>query len=116
MVVTFESSFALPLDGEHLKLMDKKWYDALDPNSYNLTDDAEGFGVYWCKTEGCNNYYRFSHSRLKRLLKPSDYTRRSAGSKPVVASHTLESADQQLEIDGPRKPKFKLPPTFFTNF
>lgn len=32
------------------------WYQALDPDSYNLTTDRDGFGVYWCRQEQCRNY------------------------------------------------------------
>lgn len=36
--------------------IDAEWYQALDPESYNLTDDKEGFEVYWCRQEQCRNY------------------------------------------------------------
>lgn len=35
------------------------WCQALDPDSYNLTEDKEGFGVFWCRQKGCLNYYRY---------------------------------------------------------
>ena len=73
MVVTYSTEFALPLDGGRIRRMDSTWYQALDPDSYKLTEDADGFGVYWCKAEGCRGYYRFNRSRLKGLLEPSDY-------------------------------------------
>ncbi len=59
-----------------LRRMCDRWYLALDPDSYRLTDDREGFGVYWCKAKGCRNYYRFNHSRLGPFLK--DHTRACA--------------------------------------
>lgn len=34
------------------------WYQALDPDSYSLTADRDGFEVYWCRQERCCNYYR----------------------------------------------------------
>ncbi len=35
------------------------WWQALDPGSYNLTKDDEGFGLFWCRQKGCLNYYRY---------------------------------------------------------
>lgn len=35
------------------------WWQAIDPGSYNLTSDTESFGVYWCRQEGCANYFRY---------------------------------------------------------
>ncbi|KAK3363822.1 hypothetical protein B0T25DRAFT_597289 [Lasiosphaeria hispida] len=60
---------------QHLGQMSANWYHALDPGSYNLTRDKEGFGVYWCRDEGCRNYYRFTRSRLRGVLKASEYLR-----------------------------------------
>lgn len=34
-----------------------QWYQALEPESYNLTEDEEGFGIYWCRQKECRNYY-----------------------------------------------------------
>lgn len=42
------------------------WYQALDPDSYNLLDDKESFGVLWCRQKGCRNYYRY----VKKPLVP----------------------------------------------
>jgi hypothetical protein len=35
------------------------WYQALDPDSYDLTDDEESRGILWCRQPGCENYYRY---------------------------------------------------------
>lgn len=35
-----------------------QWYNALDPDSYSITEDEDGLGVFRCRTEGCRNYYR----------------------------------------------------------
>ena len=35
------------------------WCQALDPDSYGLTDDMDSFGILWCRQEGCQNYYRY---------------------------------------------------------
>lgn len=29
--------------------IDPHWYQSLDPDSYNLTGDRDGLGVYWCR-------------------------------------------------------------------
>jgi len=74
MTVIYDSEIAFDLDHGLLRKMGKMWYQALDPYSYNLTEDGEGYGVYWCDSLGCRNYYRYSRSRLERLLQDSDYT------------------------------------------
>jgi hypothetical protein len=48
------------------------WCQALDPDSYNLTDDTESYGVLWCRQRGCRNYYRY----LKKALVPLGDTHR----------------------------------------
>jgi hypothetical protein len=35
------------------------WCQALDPDSYNLTDDNETFGILWCRQPNCKNYYKY---------------------------------------------------------
>ncbi|KAK3374222.1 hypothetical protein B0T24DRAFT_625958, partial [Lasiosphaeria ovina] len=77
IVVSYHSCVAVALDesNQHLRDMNANWYHALDPDSYSLTKDIEGFGVYWCKGQGCRNYYRFTRSRLRGVLKPSEYVR-----------------------------------------
>lgn len=37
--------------------LDPTWYQALDPGSYSLRADSDGFGVYWCRQKQCRNYY-----------------------------------------------------------
>lgn len=36
------------------------WYQSLDPDSYDLTEDDETYGVLWCRQPGCKNYYRYT--------------------------------------------------------
>lgn len=68
--ISHESSITLTLeDSGLLQQMSRSWYQALDPLSYNLISDADGFGVYWCRDERCRNYYRYNQSRLKPLLR-----------------------------------------------
>ncbi|KAK3341934.1 hypothetical protein B0T25DRAFT_574253 [Lasiosphaeria hispida] len=76
-VVSYSARVTIELDRSQQRVgkMNANWYHALHPDSYSLTKDKEGFGVYWCKDEGCRNYYRFSRSRLRGLLKSSDYLR-----------------------------------------
>ncbi|KAK3942093.1 hypothetical protein QBC46DRAFT_428423 [Diplogelasinospora grovesii] len=67
--VAHASFVDLPLDKDGaLRQMSSGWYQVLDPDSYHLTEDWEGFGVYWCKAKDCKNYYRFNQSRLKPLV------------------------------------------------
>lgn len=35
-----------------------QWFNTIDPCSYNITDDEDGFGVYWCSQPRCRNYYK----------------------------------------------------------
>lgn len=39
------------------KLMMLDWYHALDTESYNLTQDKQGFEVFWCREPHCRNYF-----------------------------------------------------------
>jgi len=64
-------SFHLEDKGEKLPKMSRSWYLSLDPDSYRLTEDHEGFRLWWCMSEGCRNYYQYNRSRLLPLL--SDY-------------------------------------------
>lgn len=51
------------------------WYQALDPDSYRLTDDRDGLGVYWCRQQRCRNY----HGRIpgfSRIIYGEEYSRR----------------------------------------
>lgn len=43
------------------------WYQSLDPDSYGLTNDEDGRGVYWCREPECCNYYR-GPPNFNRLL------------------------------------------------
>ena len=48
VLVTYQSTFSLALDyddSRRLRRMDSNWFHALDPDSYNLTQDSAGFGV-----------------------------------------------------------------------
>ena len=47
------------LDYYRHNCMSWAWCQALDPDSYNLADDEETFGVLWCRQKGCKNYYRY---------------------------------------------------------
>lgn len=35
------------------------WFEAVDPDSYALREDAETYGTLWCRDEACANYYRY---------------------------------------------------------
>lgn len=51
--------------------MDLGWYLLLDSDSYHLGEEREAWGVTWCRSETCKNYYRFSRSRLEPLVRAS---------------------------------------------
>jgi len=88
-VVSFLSVLYLELDDNGgrsvplLRQMNDLWYHALDPDSFKLTEDVDGFGVYWCWDKKCRNYYRYGRSRLRSVLvKPADYVRACPGLGP----------------------------------
>ncbi|ODA82469.1 hypothetical protein RJ55_00976 [Drechmeria coniospora] len=55
--------------------MNHGWYHSLDPRSYGLTADGDGYAVYWCKSNSCRNYHRYTKSRLSPFIKQGHYTR-----------------------------------------
>jgi hypothetical protein len=36
-----------------------QWCQAMDPDSYNLTNDKESFEILWCRQPECKNYYKY---------------------------------------------------------
>ncbi|KAK0725987.1 hypothetical protein B0H67DRAFT_572056 [Lasiosphaeris hirsuta] len=56
-VVSYSARIMIELNRsqQHVGQMNANWYHAPDPDSYSLTRDGEGFGVYWCRDEGCRN-------------------------------------------------------------
>ncbi len=73
--ISFFTWVHLDLDEDGtLRRMNSQWYQVLEPESYKLTDDKDGFAVYWCMAKACRNYYKYGRSRLVSLLRPSDYT------------------------------------------
>lgn len=50
----------------------QQWYQDLDPDSYSLTDDEEGFEVYWCRQKECRNYYGRGPG-FSRIIRGADY-------------------------------------------
>ncbi|KAG8158245.1 hypothetical protein KVR01_012006 [Diaporthe batatas] len=54
--------------------IDAQWYQALYPESYNITGDKEGFEIYWCRQNRCRNY----HGRIpgfSRIIGGKEYHR-----------------------------------------
>lgn len=35
-----------------------QWYNTIDPDSYNITDDQDGLGIYWCSQPRRRNYHQ----------------------------------------------------------
>lgn len=50
-----------------------EWCQAMDPESYNLTDDKESFEILWCRQANCKNYYKY----LKKAPFPAGETNRA---------------------------------------
>lgn len=55
------------------------WYQALDPESYNLTGDRDGIGIYWCRQQQCRNYYGRIPG-FSRIVYSQEYSTRCARS------------------------------------
>lgn len=51
-----------------------QWYQALDPDSYGLTEDEEGFEIYWCRQNECKNYYGRAPG-FSRIVREAEYHR-----------------------------------------
>lgn len=51
-----------------------QWYRALDSDSYNLTEDEEGFELYWCRQNKCRNYYGRVPG-FSRIVRGAEYHR-----------------------------------------
>lgn len=77
LVLSHFSAVTFELDKhQRLRSMQASWYSALDPESYNVCEDSDGFGVYWCNSAGCSNHHSFAPFRVNRLLrKGSGYWR-----------------------------------------
>lgn len=52
--------------------MGPQWFNSLDPESYGLSADNEGYGVYWCGDDECLNYYNYA-SVFTRFLARAEY-------------------------------------------
>lgn len=49
--------YSRTIDYSNDKEINPHLYQALDSDSYSLTDDRDGLGVYWCRQQRCRNYY-----------------------------------------------------------
>lgn len=74
LVVDYSRSFRAGSVGQ----LDRCWYHALDPESYNLTADRDGLGVYWCRQQQCRNYYG-GIPGFSRIIYTQDYSTRCPG-------------------------------------
>lgn len=68
--------------------VDQQWYQALEPASYSLTEDEEGFEIYWCRQKQCRNYYGHFPG-FSRIIRMADYHKavdaRTANAKNTYA-------------------------------
>ncbi|KAK4187565.1 hypothetical protein QBC35DRAFT_474360 [Podospora australis] len=48
--------------GKPIENIGSGWFLALAPESFELGGDDDGYGLYWCKTESCRNYWRLTLS------------------------------------------------------
>ncbi|KAK3361681.1 hypothetical protein B0T24DRAFT_113075 [Lasiosphaeria ovina] len=51
------------------------WFMAVDPESYRITEDIDGFGVYWCRDRSCRNFWQYTQSRLRPYFPEYDCSR-----------------------------------------
>lgn len=61
-------------DGKRRPLVpESTWFRLVEPASFNITDDGERFGVAWCRTRSCPNYWRcFEVRRGRRVYLPCE--------------------------------------------
>jgi hypothetical protein len=54
------------------------WYMALDPESYNIRQDKEALGTYWCLEKSCHHYWRYHCGNIPRIMlqNPDGYAER----------------------------------------
>ena len=52
------------LGGNDNRQITPSFYQALDPDSYTLKTDSESFGIFWCESKDCRNYYRYQKDKL----------------------------------------------------
>ncbi|KAK0641288.1 hypothetical protein B0T16DRAFT_213244 [Cercophora newfieldiana] len=50
------------------RTVDYSWFEALDPDSYQLWEDNDTKGVLWCLDSKCPNYYRYSGRPIVRKI------------------------------------------------
>lgn len=51
-----------------------QWYNTLDPSSYNITDDQDGLGVFWCQQPHCRNYFK-GYPNFAGILRHCEFRR-----------------------------------------
>jgi len=64
LLVSYNRTIHFIFDEIHPRRMRASWLQAIDPDSYGLTDDEESYGVLWCRQPGCRNYYRYAKKPL----------------------------------------------------
>lgn len=66
--VSYEYSIILrPEKDGVLRCIPPEWFELVDPDTFKLTEDIEGLGLYWCKSPRCRNYYKYGRSRLQTM-------------------------------------------------
>ena len=93
LLATYVRCITIARQGDNSRRVTPGWYQALDPDSYNLTADKESLGIFWCNQRGCRNYYRYVR---KPCVPSGEYHRFCLGSCPGVAPEYLEE-DPELE-------------------
>lgn len=49
-----------------MRTLDFSWFEALDPDSYQLWEDPDTQGSLWCPDPDCSNYYRYLERPILR--------------------------------------------------
>lgn len=71
LVIRYSRSLDVSSDME----INPHWYQVLDPDSYSLTADRDGLGVYWCRQQQCRNYCGRTPG-FSSIIYGRDYSRR----------------------------------------
>lgn len=79
------------------------WYQALDPDSYALTEDRESFGISWCRSQGCTNYPGHLRENLIQGQKMNPFCSEGCLSWPTHTNQGIEllgGGDSTFRKDG----------------
>ncbi|KAK0709993.1 hypothetical protein B0T26DRAFT_679328 [Lasiosphaeria miniovina] len=95
-------------EGSNVKLarLTWAWFMAIDPESYRITEDMDGFGVYWCRDKACRNFWQYTQSRLRPFFSEHDCSLCPCrGISPARASSIASVSENRELVETTREPE-----------